>query len=101
MMNVLTVLMILAAFIGFAFLGVRALIRAGRDTRPVRPCYRCGVLATTDYMGLHYCLMCRVVIVQMLPAVRHDPPYGFPGASGYLEFRDVPPALLEDRKKEG
>jgi hypothetical protein len=51
-----------------------------------RPCYRCADLATTEYMSLPYCMMCRVVIVQVLPMVRHDPPYGFPGSTGYLEF---------------
>lgn len=58
------------------------------------PCYRCAVEATTEYMGLHYCMMCRAVVIQMLPGVRHDPPYGFPGASGYLDF------LVEEKKKE-
>lgn len=67
--------------------------------RDVKPCYRCGVLATTDYMGLHYCLMCRVMVVQMLQAVRHDPPFGFPGGPGYLDW---PKELTEElKKKEG
>lgn len=50
------------------------------------PCYRCGGPATVEYMGLHYCGMCRQVIVAMIGTVGHDPPYGFPGAKGYLEF---------------
>lgn len=50
------------------------------------PCYRCGGLASAEYMGLHYCGMCRQVVMAMISAVQHDPPYGFPGAQGYLEF---------------
>jgi len=51
-----------------------------------KPCYRCGGVAEVEYMGLHYCEMCRLVIVAMISTVQHDPPYGFPGARGYLEF---------------
>lgn len=51
-----------------------------------RPCFRCAAPATTDYMGLHYCRICRDVVNAMSAAVRHDPPFGFPGAEGYLEF---------------
>lgn len=51
-----------------------------------RPCYRCGGMAEVEYMGLHYCRMCRTVVVAMISSVQHDPPYGFPGAGGYLEF---------------
>jgi hypothetical protein len=54
--------------------------------KPSWPCYRCGGPATVEYMGLHYCGMCRQVIVAMIGTVGHDPPYGFPGAKGYLEF---------------
>ena len=64
---------------------------------PRHPCYRCGeVLGETEYMGLHYCLMCRIVIVQTYQAVQHDPPYGFPGAPGYLDW----PERLREKKKE-
>lgn len=52
------------------------------------PCYRCGVEAVDgcEYMGLHYCRICRDVVSMTYPAVQHDPPYGFPGSQGYLEF---------------
>ena len=70
-----------------------------RNSNGPYPCYRCAAVATTDYMGLRYCLMCRVVVVQMLPGVRHDPPYGFPGSSGYLEF-PVEGGVTEAPKKK-
>lgn len=54
---------------------------------PRYPCYRCGeVVAETEYMGLRYCLMCRIVVIRAYPMVAHDPPYGFPGAPGYLDW---------------
>jgi hypothetical protein len=59
----------------------------------VRPCYRCRDVATTDYMGIHYCILCVLIVQQMMPAVRHDPPFGFPGSNGYLDF--------PEKKKEG
>lgn len=59
----------------------------------VRPCYRCRTVATTDYMGVHYCMMCSMVVSTTMPAVRHDPPFGFPGSNGYLDF--------PEEKKEG
>lgn len=62
-----------------------------------RPCYRCGVEATTDFMGLHYCSVCRIVVFRILPSVRHDPPFGFPGSSGYLEFPKLGP--IEEKKE--
>lgn len=62
------------------------------------PCYRCSVEATDEYMGLHYCFMCRMVIVQTIGAVRHDPPFGFPGSPGYTEFPMKGPPIEE--KKE-
>ena len=61
------------------------------------PCYRCGVEASTEYMGLHYCMMCRIVVVQTIGAVRHDPPFGFPGSPGYLEFPKIGP--IEEKKE--
>lgn len=59
--------------------------RTVRST-PRWPCYRCGTEADCDYMGLHYCHVCRDVVMVMQSAVQHDPPYGFPGNKGYLEF---------------
>ncbi len=44
-------------------------------------CYRCGQKSRISYMGLPYCGVCFHVVEAMLPAVRHDPPPGFPGAS--------------------
>ena len=69
------------------------------STRPPpkpAPCYRCARPATVDYMGLHYCYMCRHVVMMVSASVRHDPPYGFPGSPGYLDF----PAELVENKKE-
>lgn len=67
--------------------------------RRARPCFRCGVLATDEYMGFHYCRMCSIVVARMFPAVRHDPPYGFPGGPGYLEFPEAT-SSIEGKKKE-
>lgn len=93
-------------FVGFAVWVVRsgAFARAAARAAgvvPFRayPCYRCATPAEVDYMGLKYCLMCRIMVVQMLPAVRHDPPYGFPGATGYVEF-PAPAEVAESQKKE-
>ena len=55
-------------------------------TKPARPCYRCAAVATKEFMGLHYCLMCREMVSRVYPAAVHDPPFGFPGSRGYLEF---------------
>lgn len=60
--------------------------RSVRKREARHPCYRCGGEAEVEYMGLHYCEMCRNVIVAIIGTVQHDPPYGFPGAKGYLEF---------------
>lgn len=62
----------------------------------IRPCYRCRDVATSEYMGLHYCLLCHIVVIQMMPGVRHDPPFGFPGSGGYIDFPEP-----EKKKKEG
>lgn len=51
-----------------------------------KPCYRCAAVARTEFMGLHYCLMCREMVSRVYPAALHDPPFGFPGSRGYLEF---------------
>lgn len=66
--------------------------------RKRHPCYRCGGDATVEYMALHYCWMCREVIVRMLPIVGLGEMPGFPGSSGYLEFPEKGPAV--DKKKE-
>lgn len=47
-------------------------------------CYRCNADAKVQYMQLDYCVVCRDVVVMMYPAVQHSPPYGFPGAKGYM-----------------
>lgn len=64
-----------------------------RFLRKKKPCYRCGGTASVQYMAIDYCSICCEVIVRMLPIVGMGGQYGFPGASGYLEF----PAL---EKKE-
>lgn len=51
-----------------------------------KPCYRCGVKADDTHAGYHYCVMCKKVVQVMQATVSHDPPFGFPGASGYTEF---------------
>lgn len=94
------ILVIVIVIVAGMVVASKMLARARASTQEIRPCYRCGIVATTDYMGLHYCQICRVAIVQMLPAVRHDPPYGFPGASGYLEFPEQELGK-EEKKKEG
>lgn len=68
------------------FSSILAVIAWRSSRKEEHPCYRCGGLASVEYMGLHYCEMCRNVIVAMIAAVQHDPPYGFPGAKGYLDF---------------
>jgi hypothetical protein len=62
--------------------------------KPRKPCYRCGGLAQAEYMALHYCVICREVVVRMMPIVGMGGMFGFPGATGYLEF----PVL--EKKKE-
>lgn len=57
-----------------------------KAAQPARPCYRCAAVATKDFMGLHYCIMCREMVSRIYPAALHDPPFGFPGSRGYLEF---------------
>lgn len=81
MWGAISVILIFAAALGFGFwFALRATIPEER------PCYRCGGVAEVEFMGLHYCDMCRQVVTSMLSTVQHDPPYGFPGAKGYLEF---------------
>ena len=72
---------------------------------PPAPCYRCARPSVVEYMALRYCFMCREVIVAMIAAVRHDPPYGFPGAPGYLDYPDEVRPMIEEstdaeKKKE-
>ncbi len=94
---VITILGMLCLSLGLAFLVARHLVN--RSAALPRPCYRCGIIADRSYMGLDYCTMCCVVVVQMLPAVRHDPPYGFPGASGCMEFKEPSEAKLQEKKE--
>lgn len=76
-------------------------VLGGLEGNP-RPCYRCGEAeAMVDYMGLHYCLMCQVMVARMNSAVRQDPPFGFPGASGYLEFPAGGPSGEKKEKIHG
>lgn len=65
-----------------------------RFLRKKKPCYRCGGDATVEYMSLHYCAICRLVIVRMIPVVGLGGMFGFPGSTGYLEFPEL-------EKKEG
>jgi hypothetical protein len=95
------VALVVAILIGRAFNRRASQIPSidGKLERARHPCYRCGeVEGNEEYMGLHYCFMCRMVIVQTIGAVRHDPPFGFPGSPGYTEFpAKGPPA---EEKKE-
>lgn len=52
------------------------------------PCYRCRTLATEEFRGLHYCRICRDVVMATSGVVAHDPPFGYPGSPGYVEFPD-------------
>ena len=61
-----------------------------------KPCYRCAGNGTVTYMGLDYCVICLEVIMRMLPVVGMGGMFGFPGASGYLQF----PKLEATKKKE-
>ena len=89
MNTVLGIISIILGLLILASVGILLLARAARSTRPLpKPCYRCAEIAVVEYMGLHYCIMCRTAVVSAYPMVRHDPPYGFPGAPGYLEFPD-------------
>lgn len=89
MIQILYVLLLVVVPAAIGALAVLVLIRLGRKPEP-KPCYRCGIEATTEYMSTAYCIMCRMVVIRMLPAVRHDPPYGFPGSPGYSDFSEVP-----------
>lgn len=86
-MNIFTLLAILVFLFGIVALGIALLVRSAR-TSTIRPCYRCGIVSTTEFMNIRYCGMCRTVVARMLPVVYHDPPYGFPGGPGYLDFRE-------------
>lgn len=87
MKQLVIVFLIIAIPALLGLLGILIIIRLARRSAP-RPCYRCAVPTTIEYMGLPYCMMCRYVVIQMLPAVRHDPPFGFPGSPGHVEFPD-------------
>lgn len=62
-----------------------------------KPCYRCGGDAKVQYMGLDYCIICREVIMRMLPVVGMGGQFGFPGAVGYLEHPNL--AKIEEKKE--
>jgi hypothetical protein len=91
--NVLIIVLIILGALLLAGLGIWMLVLSAR-AQDIRPCYRCATVATHEFMGLYYCRMCCMIVVKMLPVVRHDPPYGFPGSSGHLMFP-------EEAKKEG
>lgn len=74
----------------------------------VKVCYRCGVVLEKSfpYMALDYCDICRQVVLAMISVTRHDPPFGFPGNTGYLEPEPahIAPEILlpaaDEKKKE-
>ncbi len=75
------------------------LLEGGGVAKKPRPCYRCGEAEAVDeFMGLHYCLRCRMMVARMYGVVQHDPPFGFPGAPGYTEYPMQGPPIEE--KKE-
>jgi hypothetical protein len=75
--------------------------RHGNLAKTHHPCYRCGeVEGDAEYMGLHYCKMCRMVVSTVYACVRHDPPFGFPGAAGYLDFPEKGAYTAKDKKKK-
>lgn len=95
MMTPLLILLAAIFVFGAAVLVGRILERR-RRSEEIHPCYRCGTIAAAgEFMGLWYCKMCLVVVPRMLSVVRNDPPFGFPGADGHLEF------VAEEKKKEG
>ncbi len=56
---------------------------AGRRMSRPEICYRCGQDARVQFAGFPYCGVCVFVVEAMLPAVKHDPPPGFPnGGAG-------------------
>lgn len=80
-----------------ASLLVSLLLRSRKERlRQRRPCYRCGTLATEEFMNLPYCYMCREVVIRVYPSVSFDPPYGFPGGAGYTGFQ----GMVDRKKKE-
>lgn len=63
-----------------------------------KPCFRCGGTAQAQYMAIDYCVICREVVMRMMPIVGMGGMFGFPGAPGYLEF---PKLEKIETKKEG
>lgn len=56
----------------------------------VKICYRCGIKAVTEFMGLPYCRMDYLVVTAMYYAVQSDPPGGFPGGPpGIINYHDL------------
>jgi len=92
----LAVLFLAALMVGRALDRLRQEKAAADLPQGPYPCYRCGHPAVTEYMGLHYCLICRDVVVALIGAVQHDPPFGFPGSPGYLK----PVPGLEEKKED-
>lgn len=66
--------------------------------RKKKPCFRCGGNATVGYMAIDYCSVCREVVMRMMPVVGMGGMFGFPGATGYVEFPNL--GRIEE-KKEG
>ena len=107
-MNTPIVLAVVVSVVASGLVALVVALLIGRAFRrglaPVHyPCYRCGeVEGDAEYMGLHYCQMCRIVISSTYAGVRHDPPFGFPGSPGYLDFPQKGPPLeeVEEKKKE-
>lgn len=71
---------------------------ASLDSAGPTVCYRCAAPAVCRHMGIDYCFMCREVVVTMMSAVSFDPPFGFPGAPGYLE---APKEVVESAEEGG
>lgn len=98
MTTAVAVLSLLGAIVLVALIAFGAGQFFSRNRKAVKPCYRCAIIATDQFMGVDYCVLCKIVVARMLPVVRHDPPYGFPGAPGYLEFPEE--MLKVEGKKE-
>lgn len=65
------------------------LLKAFRFLHKKKPCFRCGGNATVGYMSIDYCVICREVVMRMMPIVGFGGMFGFPGATGYLEFPNL------------
>lgn len=74
---------------------INSIPQMGSFATKIYPCYRCRVEASQEFMGLHYCTWCMAAVTAMYPAVKDDPPFGFPGSQGYLDFQEE-----EEKEKE-